>query len=472
MSSVDGALEREVKLAPRPELDVGSLAGEALETRRFASTYYDSADRRLTRLGITLRRRVEHGQSLWQLKLPRSGGRIELERPGGPAAPPRRIASLLAAVLRDREIAPIAELHTVRRGVRMHSATSTADVVHDEVSVMEGLHVRSKFDEVEIELVEGDPRALREIERAVRRAGAKDADQRPKVFRAIGQTVHKTKPKRPQLQQFFERQYEQILLHDPGTRLGDDPEDLHDLRVAVRRLRAILKVAAPPLDAAWAESLRSELDWLGHALGPVRDLDVMLEHLREQQSRLSAADAAAFELIRVELERERAQSRRSLLNAMRTARYTRLLDRLEEAARRPRTRSARPSVQKIAAGQFGKLRKAVRALEPDPDDQALHKVRIKGKRARYAAELAQPATGREATKFVAAAKSFQDVTGAHQDAVVTGQRLCELAARSEPAGAFVAGRIAEIEESLKGEARGAFEAAWQKLERSGKRAWT
>src|SRR5207244_111159 len=163
---------------------------------------------------------------------------------------------------------------------------STADVVHDEVSVMEGLHVRSKFDEVEIELVEGDPRALREIERAVRRAGAKDADQRPKVFRAIGQTVHKTKPKRPQLQQFFER-----------------------------------------------------------------------------QRRLSADAAAAFALILVELERERAQSRRSLLNAMRTARYTRLLDRLEEAARRPRTRSARPSAEKIAAGQFGKLRKAVRALE-------------------------------------------------------------------------------------------------------------
>jgi CHAD domain-containing protein len=198
----------------------------------------------------------------------------------------------------------------------------------------------------------------------------------------------------------------------------------------------------------------------------------MLDHLREQQSRLSDDDAAAFEPVLVQLEKERAQSRRSLLNAMRTARYTRLLDRLEDAARRPRTRSARPRAEKIAAGQFGKLRKAVRALGSDPGDQALHRVRIRGKRARYAAELAQPAAGKDAAKFIAAAKTFQDVTGTHQDAVVTGQRLRALAARSEPAGAFVAGRIAEVEELLKDEAREAFDAAWQKLERNGKRAWT
>jgi len=211
-----------------------------------------------------------------------------------PAGPPQRIENLLAGVLRGRPLSPVAELHTVRRGVRVHSDASTADVVFDAVSVMENLHVVSSFDELEIELVEGDARALREIERAVRRAGAEDGDPRPKVIRVLGLGGPKTKQKRPQLQAFFERQYEQILAHDPGTRLGDDPEDLHDLRVAVRRLRAILKIAAPPLDREWAESLRGELDWLGTALGPVRDLDVMLEYVRAQEASLGEGEGTAM----------------------------------------------------------------------------------------------------------------------------------------------------------------------------------
>ena len=72
----------------------------------------------------------------------------------------------------------------------------------------------------------------------------------------------------------------ELIAHDPGTRLGDDPEELHQARVATRRLRAVLRAARPLLDPGWTESLRAELSWLGGALGPVRDLDVLLDHLR------------------------------------------------------------------------------------------------------------------------------------------------------------------------------------------------
>ena len=233
--------------------------------RQFSSVYYDSEDALLASVGITFRRRTEHGGSLWQLKLPRSEGRLELEEAGGPVAPPERFVTLLAAVLRERTLAPVAELRTIRRGVRMRANGSTADVVLDEVAVMDNLRVVSEFDELEIELVDGEPDGLEQIEVAVRSAGAGDGDPRPKVLRVLGHS-RPAKPSRPQLQAFFQRQYEQILAHDPGTRLGDDPEDLHDLRVAARRLRAILKVAAPPLDGAWADELRAELDWLGDAL--------------------------------------------------------------------------------------------------------------------------------------------------------------------------------------------------------------
>src|SRR5262249_24058539 len=160
--------------------------------------------------GITLRRRIEHGGSLWQLKLPRSGGRLELEDPGGPTQPPERLAKLLSVILRDRSLSPVAELRTVRRGVRVEAAGSTADVVLDEVAVMDNLRVVTEFDELEIELVEGVPDGLNEIEVAVRRAGAGDGDGRPKVLRVLGDTGP-TKPRRAQLQAFFARQYEQIL---------------------------------------------------------------------------------------------------------------------------------------------------------------------------------------------------------------------------------------------------------------------
>jgi CHAD domain-containing protein len=468
--SANGQLEREVKLSAGPELSLARLNGTPLEPRQFSSVYYDSDDRLLARIGLTLRRRIEHGGSLWQLKLPRSGGRLELENPGGPAQPPEKLAGLLTAVLRGRALSPVAELRTIRRGVRVEADGSTADVVHDEVAVMDNLRVVSEFDELEIELVDGVPDGLEQIEVAVRRAGAGDGDPRPKVLRVLGDS-RSAKPARPQLQAYFERQYEQILAHDPGTRLGDDPEDLHDLRVAVRRLRAILKVASPPLDEQWADELRAELDWLSDALGAVRDLDVMIEHLRGERDYLDQEERALFSPILKRLQRERTARRRSLVTAMKSTRYTDLLDRLEDAARRPRSRSAHPSPDEVAAEAFAKLRKAVRKLDSNPTDHALHKARIKGKRARYAGELAAPGHGKKVAKFIDAAKKFQDVTGEHQDAVVTVERLRTLSAGGDPGTAFAAGRLAERQEACRQQARGAFAGAWRSLEQAGKRAW-
>ena len=57
---------------------------------------------------------------------------------------------------------------------------------------------------------------------------------------------------------------------------------MHDMRVAVRRLRSLLRTAEPMLDRGWVEALRAELDWLAGRLGDVRDLDVMIEHLADE----------------------------------------------------------------------------------------------------------------------------------------------------------------------------------------------
>ena len=69
-----------------------------------------------------------------------------------------------------------------------------------------------------------------------------------------------------------------VRAKEPGTRLGEDPEELHDMRVATRRLRAALSLFEAVLPVR-AQVFREELGWLARLLGTVRDLDVQLEGL-------------------------------------------------------------------------------------------------------------------------------------------------------------------------------------------------
>jgi CHAD domain-containing protein len=472
--------ERELKLAVPPGFALPDLPGEKLEPQTFTSTYHDTADRALARAGITLRRRVQNRRGLWQLKLPGEGERLELEVPGGPGAAPSELISLLMGVLRGRDLEPAAVLRTRREGVRAReNRRAVADVTVDKVSVLDGRRVRERFVELEVEALEGGAEALPELERTLIEAGATPGDGRPKVFQALGFfPIELTVPPRwaPPLEHvraMIAVQVGKLIAHDPGTRLGDDPEELHQARVATRRLRAVLRAARPLLDPSWTESLRSELSWLGRALGPVRDLDVLLERLQAEIEDLEPEERrAAGQFLRL-LEEDRASARAAMLEAMSGARYADLLARLEAAAVAPRAQAADVSLEAIAAGEFRKLRKAVRALPPDPSDDALHAVRIRGKRARYAAELAEGVGGKRARRFVRDAKTFQDVIGEHQDAVVAEARVRGLLGEVSGVRAhFAAGQIVERERERRRAARAAFPEAWLRLEKSGKRAWS
>src|SRR4029077_17095437 len=75
------------------------------------------------------------------------------------------------------------------------------------------------------------------------------------------------------------RSLRQLVAYDPAIRLSDDPESVHKARVATRRLRSDLRTFRPVLEREWSEPLRAELQWLGRALGKVRDADVLLDAL-------------------------------------------------------------------------------------------------------------------------------------------------------------------------------------------------
>ena len=471
--------ERELKLAVPPGFALPKLPGGKLGPEIFTSTYHDTADRALARAGITLRRRVQNRRGLWQLKLPGEGERLELEASGGPGMPPAELATLLPGVLRGRALEPVAVLRTRREGIRAReNGRAVADITVDMVTVLDGRRVRERFVELEVEALPGGADALPGLERVLLEAGASQGDGRSKAFRALGFfPVERTGPPRwapasEHVRSMIATQAAELIAHDPGTRLGADPEELHQVRVATRRLRAVLRAALLLLDPAWAESLRAELAWLGGALGPVRDLDVLLERLATEIADLEPDERRAGGTLLRGLEADRASARDAMLEVMTSPSYDRLLDRLEAAAVAPRARPAEVSLRDIAAREFRKLRKAVRALPPDPPDDALHAVRIRGKRARYAGELAQGVVGKPAKRFVQDARVFQDVVGEHQDAVVAEERIRGLLDdAAAPEAYLVAGRLVERERERRRRARAEFPEAWARLERSGKRAW-
>jgi CHAD domain-containing protein len=472
--------ERELKLAVPPGFALPEIAGEPLAPKTFTSTYHDTADRALARAGITLRRRVQERHGLWQLKLPGEGERLELEIPGRPAAPPTELADLLVGVLRGRALEPVAVLRTSRAGVRAYdNGRAVADVTLDRVAILEGRRIRERFVELEVEALDGGADALPRLGRMLAAAGAEPADGRSKAFRAMGYfpvepaTPPEWAPPLEHVRVMLARQVAELLAHDPGTRLGGDPEELHQARVATRRLRAVLRAAQPLLDPDWTQALRTELSWLAEALGPVRDLDVLLERLRGELEDFEPAEQEAGANFVERLGGERDSDRATMLEVMTTSRYGRLLTLLEDAAAAPRARESAVSLHDIAAGEFRKLRKAVRALPADPTDDELHAVRIRGKRARYAAELAEGAVGKPAQRFVRDAKRFQDVVGKHQDAVVAEERIRALLdGAASPLAHLAAGRLIERERERRREARALFPGAWAAVEKSGKRAWS
>jgi CHAD domain-containing protein len=471
---VKATIERERKLTAPSGFVLPHLPGEPLPARELSSTYHDTPGLRLAAAGITLRHRVERGRGAWQLKLPHDGDRLELEFEGGARGVPSEVTALLTAHLRGARPVPVARLRTHRAGVLVRSGgRAIAEVVVDSVAVFEGRRIARRFEELEVELVDGTVSDLRGIVRRLRRAGAAEADMRPKLFQALdlpppeaAERPDRSASAREHVAAALRAQYRAIVRHDPGTRLGQDSEELHQMRVATRRMRAILRAARPLLDSEWVREVRAELGWLGGALGPVRDLDVLVEHLRADAGALGGEDEGAFLTLILKLEAERAADRDAMLAAMGDPRYIALIERLDADTKAPPVAMSERSLRDLAAREFRRLRKAIRALGADPPDDELHAVRIAVKRARYAAELAERTVGRGASAVIREAKVLQDVLGDHQDAAVAEARIRALVgARAPAAQAVAAGRVIERQHARRRAARAAYPKAWRDLER-------
>jgi CHAD domain-containing protein len=254
----------------------------------------------------------------------------------------------------------------------------------------------------------------------------------------------------------LDTQLRALLAYESGTRSGVDPEDLHQMRVTVRRLRAAVNAEGAGLGDA-AEHLQNELKWLGNALGPVRDIDVQLERLRAEAAAFDNEERTAVERLLTGLVGERKAARRRMRAALRTKRYTALLGSLATASKsEPAVPNSgtRPALIDVVQRPYRKLHKAVQALGEDAPDVDLHALRVKGKRLRYAAEL----VGEPVKDLVKATKAFQEVLGEHQDAAVAEDIIRRLVTEhDDPRVIFVAGRLVEREHAR----RLAYRAQWR-----------
>ena len=463
-------VEREVKLRPGPGLRRVELEGRPIPDRTLMSIYHDTGDLRLARAGITLRLRLAEKGAAWQLKLPRDVARAELEWPAPNRRMPREVKSLLVAHTRGRPLAAVATLRTERSGVVVtDGGVDIAEVVDDRVEVLADDAVVDRFEEIEVELVDGDQEDLKRLERLLIEAGARTSDAPPKVFRALGGRPSsgvkvKAKGARRVLARGLAEQYAELLARDPGTRLGADPEELHDHRSAVRRLRAQLRAGRPLLDRTWADDLRDALKRVGRTLAPARDLDVLIAQLEDDRSRLPARErTAASDVIEV-LRVRRARAQAELLADLSQPWYISTLNRLEGAVPTPRFAGS-GSLRRGVKREHRRARKIVRKLPERPTDAQLHALRRAVRNGRYAAELAAAGGDRKARRYAKRAKALQGVLGSHQDAVVAAASLADVDRElTRPAAHRACAALAEIQSQRREAARADVARGWKRLE--------
>jgi CHAD domain-containing protein len=240
------------------------------------------------------------------------------------------------------------------------------------------------------------------------------------------------------LARLLARQGWMIAANAPGTAADLDPEFLHDLRVAARRARGVLRLARLAGLTPDAE-LAAELAWLARECGPLRDLDVFVAGVGATLVEAEAPPEAR-EAILLALRGQRDAALAAARAALASPRLKRLLAMLRRPPSPvpedgPGAVAVADAAAALARGEIKRLVRWRRHEAASLTDGDLHRVRIGAKRARYVLELFAPVLPPEARKVVRVLVRLQDTLGAHHDAAVAVQRLDALAKAMQASGA-------------------------------------
>jgi CHAD domain-containing protein len=279
-----------------------------------------------------------------------------------------------------------------------------------------------------------------------------------------------------------------LLRHEAAIRLGRstdgsptdtpgwDHEEVHQARVATRRWRSTLRTFGSVVDQDWSGKLGAELSRLAALLGAVRDADVLLARLQGDLKALPEADVEAGRRLLRRLVTARAAEHRRLLAVMGQPHYAGLLSDLIGAAGAPvvlpdAAQPAEQAVPPLVRRRWRRLRDAVLKAGDHPSDEALHQIRIRAKRCRYAVEAAEPVFEEQARTFAKAVAGVQEVLGEQHDAVVAAGWLRQAATSARRDEAFAAGQLVAVERARAAAARERWPALWATASRKRLRSW-
>ena len=457
----------------------GALGADPLAARRLVDAYLDTADWRIGRSGYVLRVRRRAGGAEVTLKdtSPATDGlrrRLEVTEP----LPQEGVAALgdkgpvgrrLHALVGSRPLRQVLEVRTRRRPFALRrSGAQLAEVALDDTVIVVGDRARPvRLRRVEVEV---SAEAADELTPLVRRLQG-DCGLQPATlskFEAgllasgtpipgppdLGATVLPASPSVGELAYAVLRRNLTVMLeHEPGTRLGEDPEELHDMRVATRRMRAALSLFADALPVR-AQHVRAELGWLADALGAVRDLDVQLERLEEWAAEVPEADRGVLGDLGRLLHHQRDTARGALLAALEAPRYERLVTSFSAMLRQGPSRRSAPGrvpaaavVPDLVRMRHRSVTKAAKRARRSGAADDFHVLRIRCKRLRYALEFVSELYGAQVGKYVKSLVRLQDALGLMQDARVASERLHALVldegAELSDMTIFVMGGVAE-----------------------------
>ena len=414
-------------------------------TLALSATYYDTAELDLIRAGITLRRRTGGDDAGWHLKLPVGTDRHELQVPleGSAEEPPLELTAIVRGVVRERPLVRVGAVDTSRVSTLLRAVDGRllAEVCDDRVTarrITSGSSEAETWREWEVEF-NGEPdRMVDELERRLLAAGARPSARRAKLARilpvtaptAIRSTLAKAKKATVAevLAPYLATQVAEITRLDPLVR-ADVPDAVHSMRVAGRRVRAILGTYRDVFDRKRTGPLRVEVKWLVDELGRPRDLEV----LRDRLEILLAGNAASVGSV---IEAEHGVAHRVALEAMMSPRYFALVDSLRALAEEPpwSARAGKPARKQLRTALLEDFRRLERATEKarrstDVHERAsrLHDVRKAAKRIRYSVEAVVPVFGADARRLAGTLAELQDVLGEHHDTVVARLELLRLA---------------------------------------------
>jgi triphosphatase len=258
--------------------------------------------------------------------------------------------------------------------------------------------------------------------------------------------------------------------HEPGARLGHDPEELHQLRVAARRIDATLGLFKHQLSPSLARARKGAKSVL-RTLGAARDLDVQLGELASYCAHLPEEERAAAEPLRGWLESERARARARMVRGLDSEPTRRWLETLAAAAAEGSGLNGADSALAVmperVRRRFRRLRKSVRRLRHKSTMEDYHEVRRRAKQLRYATECGLGLFGKPADDLLKTLRRLQDKLGAYQDAHMAQTRLAALAANPAsglpPATLFLMGRLAEHHGRATAETRATLNRSWRKV---------